>query len=383
MLPQATALIDLFQSLETGVVDDLFHNSPVGYLSLGSDARILIINDTLLRWFGYTREEVVGQLYYVLIPEADRDYVASVWSASTNNRNVKDRRRTYRRKDGSPFVALVNSTTIYDEDGQFLMSRTALVDITIQQELEDQIVQKNNELKHLNDQLTALNQAKNTFIGVVAHDLQNPITNLRMLAAKFRKTADTLTPRQRQWVDEVDETAQRMGHLIQQTLDVNRIERNANAPQFSDLDVLPLLDALRHRFAYIAERKSIRLHVLCEETPSRAYTDTAYLTEILENLVSNAIKFSPVGKSVRVVVHTADAWLHIAVIDEGPGIPTDEQPRLFGKYVTLSPRPTAGETSSGLGLSIAKDYAEQLGGSLHYEDRPDAGATFVLRLPIG
>jgi len=72
----------------------------------------------------------------------------------------------------------------------------------------------------------------------------------------------------------------------------------------------------------------------------------------------------------------------VAVRDEGPGIPAAERPRLFGSFVTLSPRPTAGEPSTGLGLSIAKTYADQLGAALGYEEHPGAGATFVLALPV-
>lgn len=374
---------DLFQQLEPVVLEDLYHYAPVGYHSLDADGRFLLINETELRWLGYTRDEVVGRLFFhELLPDDQQGFFTEQFELFRQTGVVKDLRFLLKRKDGSHFPILLNDTAIYDEDGQFLMTRTVVLDLTVQQALEDQIFQKNAELNSLNEQLFALNQTKNRFIGVVAHDLQNPITNLRMLAAKFRKTAEMLTPRQTQWVEEIDETARHMGELIQQTLDVNRIERNANAPQCTDLDVLPLLAELLNRFTYLAERKTIRLRFLSEPSEGRAFTDPAYLIEIVENLISNAIKFSPVGKTVRLRVHSDETALQIAVSDEGPGVPPDEQARLFGRFVILSPRPTAGESSSGLGLSIAKEYADQIGASLHYDNRPGAGATFVLRLPL-
>ncbi|RRB04805.1 PAS domain-containing sensor histidine kinase [Larkinella rosea] len=379
--PPVTA--DLFQQLEPVVLQDLYHYAPVGYHSLDADGRFLLINETELRWLGYSREEVIGRRFFseLLAPD-QRAFFTEQFELFKKTGVVKDLRFTLERQDGSHFPILLNDTAIYDEDGRFLMTRTVVLDLTVQQALEDQIFQKNEELNSLNEQLFALNQTKNRFIGVVAHDLQNPITNLRMLAAKFRKTAETLTTRQAQWVEEMDETARHMGELIQQTLDVNRIERNANAPQFADVDVLPLLAELLNRFTYLAERKAIRLRLLSEQSEGRAFTDPAYLTEIVENLISNAIKFSPGGKTVRLTVHSDAHALQIDVADEGPGIPADEQTRLFGRFTVLSPRPTAGESSSGLGLSIAKEYADQLGASLHYEGRPNAGATFILRLPI-
>ena len=384
MNQQQASFGDLYRQLEPTVLDDLYHNAPVGYHSLDAEGKIMLINDTELRWIGYSREEVVGQMYlYDILPPEQKTRFTDDFTKAQQSGILKDERTVLIRKDGSNFPVLMNHSVIFDEDGQFLMTRTVVIDMTVQQGLEDQIVRKNSELRQLNEQLFVLNQTKNRFIGVVAHGLQTPITNLRLLAAKFRKTAATLTERQSQWVDEIDQTALRMSELIRQTLDVNRIERQANTPHCTEQDVLPAISELLNRFTYIAERKSIRLRLACETETAVCHTDLAYLTEILENLLSNAIKFSPAGKTVWCHIDCIPGQLCLSVSDEALGIPPDEQVHLFKPFTKLSPQPTAGEASSGLGLSVAKEYAGQIGATLSYTDRhPETGATFLLQLPV-
>jgi signal transduction histidine kinase len=113
--------------------------------------------------------------------------------------------------------------------------------------------------------------------------------------------------------------------------------------------------------------------------------DAALLAQVADNFVSNAIKFSPAGTAVRIEVQTADGhpWARLAVIDRGPGIAADEQANLFRKFGRASTRPTAGETSHGLGLAVAKRLAEAMGGSVGCESEAGAGATFWVELARG
>ncbi|WP_460949223.1 PAS domain-containing sensor histidine kinase [Spirosoma daeguense] len=376
------SLADFLAELDPDVLSDLYQNVPVGLHSLDADGVFLFINDTELEWLGYERNELLGKLQFAdLLPPEQLTLFQTRFFTLKETGRITNIRYTLLRKDGSPLPVQIDSSALYDEDGQYLMSRSVVIDLTVQQELEEQIQQKNDELKRLNEQLIVLNQTKNTFISAVAHDLQNPVTNLRMLAAKFRKTADTLTLQQKNWIEDLDNTAQRIGNLISQTLDANRIEHDANAPQLKPVDFQSLLQSLLKHFSNLADRKSIQLISVPDSLVPAIATDATYVIEILENLLSNAIKFSPPGSRVILTTHIHPDCIGISVSDEGPGIPLSERSRLFGRYVTLSTHPTAGESSTGLGLFIAKEYAERIGGTLYYEEHPQTGATFVLKLP--
>ena len=129
-----------------------------------------------------------------------------------------------------------------------------------------------------------------------------------------------------------------------------------------------------------AEQKDIDLQVRVR-TSSRSRLRASILRDALENLVSNALKFCSSGDSVRVIVDTIGSDAMISVQDTGPGIPLAEQGRLFQPRSRLSPRPTSGETSSGLGLWLTKDAIKRAGGSVEVESRPGHGSEFRLRLP--
>jgi signal transduction histidine kinase len=147
------------------------------------------------------------------------------------------------------------------------------------------------------------------------------------------------------------------------------------------LDLAELLHTVAERFAIEAGRKQIVLHLPTGPALAQGLGDRNFVRKILENLLSNAIKFSPSGKNIYLELADTGRQLAIGVRDEGPGIRPEDQPKLFGQFQQLSARPTAGEASSGLGLYIAKRYAEAMQGDILCHSVPGQGATFTLLLP--
>lgn len=355
--------------------EDIFNNAPIGYHSLNLDGFILMMNDTELNWLGYTREELIGQHFKKIICPTSRDVFDQHFPNFKKTGSIKNFEFELRRKDGSCFPVMLNATAIFDENQNFVMTRSTIVDITLKKQLE-------KELKEKNEQLYSLNQEKNKFIGIASHDLQNPITNLRLLAAKFRKTAEHLTEKQLAWVEEIESTALGMSSLIKDILNVNKIELEANTPVFIPIDIINILQNVFKRFEHLADRKHLRLNFESDQSSYNILSDAEYITEIFENLISNAIKFSPIGKTVSLKVNKKEDFIEISVKDEGLGIKPEELHLLFGKFQKLSTRPTAGETSTGLGLSIVKEYVEVLGGCVTCQSEYGSGANFIVRLPI-
>jgi signal transduction histidine kinase len=127
-----------------------------------------------------------------------------------------------------------------------------------------------------------------------------------------------------------------------------------------------------------AAKKYIQVHFATSTTESYAALDWGYATQIFENLLSNAVKFSPAYKHIYVQVQEMAEQIQISIEDEGPGFSTEDLTKLFGKFQKLSARPTGGETSTGLGLSIVKKYVEAMQGSIRCESNQGHGAKFVL-----
>ena len=135
-------------------------------------------------------------------------------------------------------------------------------------------------------------------------------------------------------------------------------------------------------FKKLAELKEINLQVEAADKQVKTLIDPIYLNQVYENILSNAIKFSPTGKDVNVrLLHNATV-VRTEISDQGPGVPKEEMDRLFSKFSKLSAQPTAGESSTGLGLSLVKRYVELMNGKVWCESIEGQGATFIVEIPL-
>ncbi len=234
-------------------------------------------------------------------------------------------------------------------------------------------------LESSNAELVNLNNEKNEFMGIAAHDLKNPLTTI-ILGAEVMQGTNPAAHHQ-SIIQGIERAGTRMRELITQLLDANAIETGHYSSKIErcDLAALAALCASHHQAA--AERKQIKIELsLPAEIPARA--DRNGVVQILDNLISNAVKYSPHRTTVKVHGLVERGLACVSVTDQGPGISEDDQKKLFGKFTRLSARPTGGESSSGLGLSIVKKLAEIMAGRVDCRSILGEGATFTVRLPV-
>ncbi len=354
-----------------------YNNAPIGYHSVDANANIVHINDTELQWLGYSREELIGTPYSLLrhlneLPEEHKQLFEEFKKGAL----VKNLPVQLYKKDGTTLHVLITSIPMFDSKGVFNMSRSFVLDVTEQKRLED-------ELKKANEELFHLNQEKNRFIGIASHDLQNPISAIMMTTELLRKTASNLTDVQRKLIRNIENSTERMSSLIKNILNLNRIERGIIKPEFKQMNVKSCVWDVVNRNMIFAERKKIKLIFNAHsEKDLTIDTDCNYFSHVIENLVSNAIKFTHTGKTVEVTLEKKEKSVRVHVKDEGQGIKHEELHLLFHQFEKLSARPTAGEYSTGLGLSIAREYAQILRGSIEVESEWGLGSTFTLVMPI-
>ncbi len=276
-------------------------------------------------------------------------------------------------------LALTALLTTHQLRIRLLHARTRLLKSQVAEAVAD-LKAQSEVLATTNEKLVTLDALKNRMLGIVAHDLRNPIGAVMTYAELL---TDPAMPKEEvvEVAEHVGQSARFMYELLRRFLDLEAIERGKMELTLKAVDPLPLLQRLAEQQRPRAEAKGLKLEVLMPEVLRPLWADPVYLQEVLENLVSNAIKFSPIdppGK--RVFLEAGEGW--IAVADEGPGFTTADREKVFGKFERLSARPTGGESSTGLGLAIVKSLAEQMGGSITLESEPGKGARFILRLPL-
>ncbi|SDU20514.1 Signal transduction histidine kinase [Verrucomicrobium sp. GAS474] len=231
-------------------------------------------------------------------------------------------------------------------------------------------------------QLIRLNREKDEFLSIVTHDLKSPLTTITGYTEIILEEIETHPEIAREWCGQILVSSKQMMNLITNLLNTHSIESGHADFRLEEADLREIANRAVDCHALSARRKNLELIREIPLLPARVHTDPQAAHHILDNLISNAVKYSPKEASpIRIRVREEDEWCLTEVCDSGPGISREDQARLFQKYTRLSARPTSGESSTGLGLSIAKRMTEKMGGTLTFVSTPGGGSTFTLRLP--
>jgi signal transduction histidine kinase len=242
------------------------------------------------------------------------------------------------------------------------------------------IEQQAQVLQQQKEKLEALTHKQIHLMQTIAHDLKNPLHNIMGLLEVIRLDG-TLNQAQQ-------EAYYRMMKVVEQQKErIHKIlsERARHTGQIDIQNQRIAVHELLHECVELQmpslKKKKLRLFMDFDRHPLYIQADRKLLMQVIENLLSNAIKYSPPGKSIGISSHSKGGQVIIGIRDEGPGIPEEEQQLLFKRFQKLSPRPTQGEDSSGLGLFIAKNLTEQMGGRLSFKSKEGKGTTFYLLFP--
>jgi len=245
------------------------------------------------------------------------------------------------------------------------------------------LLRHNEKLRVLNQELTRLNQERNEFLGIAAHDLKNPLQAIQGSAELIETAYDSFSREEVvDFAKMIGESSQRMFELISNLLEVNRIESGNYKIIFNQINLFPVLNKLVKDYALRAQLKNIQIHFDVPEMPYIAYTDNQMLYQILDNLLSNAVKYTLPGNNIVVRLQSCHDMIRCEIQDKGLGLNEEEQKKLFTKFTKLSTQPTGGEHSTGLGLFIVKKLVDALHGKVWCDSQQGRGSTFCVELPI-
>jgi signal transduction histidine kinase len=235
-------------------------------------------------------------------------------------------------------------------------------------------------LRRLRQELKAQLTLKERFMRMAGHDLRSPLCLILMAAdlAK-RQVARESSPPQTKYLDNIAESATQMRRIIDTFLDLRVSSAQSGGDGKVDLNLLGAAVVRQHEPA--AERKQIALTAELAPALPLARCDAALAYQAFTNLTSNALKFTPPAGVVTVRTRLAGDRIRVEVQDDGPGVPAAERDQLFREHARLSPRPTGGEESNGLGLSIVKHLIESQSGVVGADFPPEGGSIFWFELP--
>jgi signal transduction histidine kinase len=252
------------------------------------------------------------------------------------------------------------------------------------------IQQQNTQLSTKNIEFEQLNTLKNEFLGIAAHDLRNPLTHIMLSADALISLSDISKERRSVYAMRILTSAELMLRIIRNLLDVNKIESDGFSllAEFLPADIVrDIAESHRPNAEYKHITLIIESNTDTQNHQPSIYADRSALTQVLDNLLSNALKYSPPEKRVWVRIRSVEnastfaPMTMIEVEDEGPGFSESDKTRLFQKFARLSAKPTGGENSTGLGLAIVKQFVEAMRGTVECTSELGNGAIFTVVLP--
>lgn len=303
---------------------------------------------------------------FAIIAAQSADEVADVTAMMrVSNEQANVVRETLKRLDGQRRRNAAQNQEMYEELGR----------------LNNELARAQRDMARANARLERLNDAKNELLGMVAHDLRNPLGAVSSYASILSSgLTGPLNDEQRQFIDRIEKNATFMAKMVEDLLDLSAIESgkiNLRSTQF-DLDQT-VRDVLAIHATH-AQSKGIDLNYEAAG-PCTVEADRDKLVQVIENLVSNAVKYSPPKTRIEAELRGAGSKLRFAIQDQGPGISEEEQARLFTPFGTTSAQTTGGEKSTGLGLAIVRKIVEAHRGVIGVQSQVGAGSTFWFELP--
>ena len=353
-------------------MDSLLETAPCGFLSCTDDGTILTVNHTLLDLLGRDRDAVVGQSVETLLtPGARLFYHTHLFPLLRMQGQVDEVYLSLRTdaEEDADVKCLLNANRT-ERDGR-PVSNLVFMRFEERNQYEDEILQAKQAAEQAN-------RAKEKFLSTMSHELRTPISTIKSLSQYLSMgVRGPVTDEQADYLKRIEDAADYLDTLINDILDFARLEAGSVETTLTPVRVE---DALQRAESLVEVRfEEERLTYERAPSPPDLYVraDPDRLQQILLNLLTNAIKFTPEGGTIAVEVEDAEEHLHISVRDTGVGIPEGEQAHIFAPFV----QGDGGGDGVGLGLAISRDLATAMNGRLTVDSAEGEGATFTITLP--
>lgn len=356
----------------SSIAQRLLQFSPDAMLVVDAQGIIQFSNETSSSLFGYRPEQLIGKPIKMLIPErfqARHGAHVSSFLREPSSREMGARISDLfaRRADGSEFPAGIRLAPFNDGEQRFVAA--AIRDVTERRSISDALVAAREDADRAN-------RAKSRFLATASHDLRQPLQAIRMMNASMRKLTQN-APDLREIVRHQEVAIDSATRLLNALLDISRLESGAVDPQLSPVSLTVAFEDLAQEFAPAAAAKNLRLQF--SDTQVVMSTDRTLFTQLLQNLIGNALKYTERG-FVQISQAAETDALVLKIEDSGVGIPGDKVERIFDEYYQIGPQ-GAQRVGVGLGLAIVREVARVLGYSVSVASTLGKGTCVSVRIP--
>jgi len=343
--------------------------------------RLIMVNKAHAKGLGLKPGEIVGKTDFDFFSKKRAEMMAKddMYVLKTG-KPIIDKIERATRADGVDNYVSTTKIPRYDDKGKIIGLIGITRDITRRMHLE-RIKEEKVRIEKRLEALEELNKLKSEFISTVSHELRTPLSIIKQLVMLvFNETTGPINEEQRETLKRARGNIERLKNIIDELLDISRIERDRFRLHYSLVNINELLRDSSDFFKKLAQDKGISLNYYLPKKQINLFMDVERVNQVLSNLIDNAIKFTEQGGKIKVEVKLLEAKVRIGVIDAGIGIAKSDLPKLFNKFAQVSKIPRVERKGVGLGLSIAKELVERHGGEIWVESKLGVGSKFYFTL---
>jgi len=344
--------------------------------------KLILVNQSYANGLGCSPKDVVGKTDFDFFSKKKaQSMVNDDLRVMRTGRPIIDKVERATRPDGEDNYVSTTKIPRYDAQGKIIGIIGITRDITRRKQLELLLQEKSSIDKKI-EALEELNKMKSYFISAVSHEIRTPLTVIKEAVSLISDAKiGVLNEKQELIIKNASINIERLKNIINDLLDISRIERGVYKLQYSLINLNDLLADTSGHFIDSAQEKGIRLEYKLPKKTINIFVDYEKINRVLTNLITNAIKFSEEGSSIKVEVKVFESKVRIGVIDTGVGISKQDFPKLFKRFVQVTGDPHKQSKGLGLGLSIAKELVEMHGGEIWVESKIAQGSKFYFTLP--
>jgi PAS domain S-box-containing protein len=367
-----------------------------GVYGLDLDGNVTFVNPAAAAMIDWPMEDLIGQSMHKVLHHSHPDGShypredCPIYAAFQDGSVRRITNEVFWRKDGTSFPVEYISTPMHDEAGKLIGAVVTFRDITkrrwaeevlqrTNEELEQKVQERTAKLRQANHQLRELSEMRSRFVAMVCHEFRNPLNNIALSVSSLNRYDTQLSPEDKtSYLLNIKDNVERMTRMIDDILVIGKIEAKVLQVNPEPLDIVVFCQTLLEDREY--RRPKAPVEFVCRSRQLIAHRDERLLRSILSNLLSNAMRYTPEPRAIRLKVARRQQQLILQVQDEGIGIPPEDKRHLFepfhrGRNVSNIP-------GTGLGLSIVKQFVDLQGGTIEVTSKVDKGTTFTVRLPL-
>ncbi|MEM9119390.1 MAG: PAS domain-containing sensor histidine kinase [Cyanobacteria bacterium P01_F01_bin.56] len=367
-----------------------------GVYGLDLNGHVTFVNPAAAAMIDWPMEELIGKSMHAVLHHSHADGShyqredCPIYQAFQDGSTRRVTNEVFWRKDGTSFPVEYISTPLHDEAGTLIGAVVTFRDITqrrwaedilqrTNEELELKVQQRTAKLREANQQLRELSEMRSRFVAMVCHEFRNPLNNIALSVSSLNRYDTQLSAADKaDYLLAINANVERMTQMIDDILVIGKIEAKVLEVAPEPLELVAFCQTLLAEREY--HRPQLPIQFNCRNRQLMANLDERLLRSILNNLLSNAMRYTPDEHAIRLKLAKRQAMLILQVEDEGMGIPRADQRHLFepfhrGRNVSNIP-------GTGLGLSIVKQFVDLQQGTLQVTSKVGKGSTFTVRLPM-